>query len=227
MLDKSVSDDDTIARDNEAAEDSLRSLEAEWQREQRDAVISPVNLYSNSDGLSATTLELQDSRAQRQAVMRQVSSLTFSGARRATAIDTFLSPSGALGITVKPGEDILIVGQCELKVLSGIITLSGAMLAHFDGRLSVFAPVRQPLPIIKCLNGVARVEVCSTEKGIDALDQISLHYRGIWVSDVQTNVGTKTCTLVSHLGSYIICISHIKSPHVSILARLILTPPCM
>lgn len=190
---------DTEMRDNEAAEDALRTLEADWRREQRDAVISPAYRYSTSDKDITTALEVQRSRAQRLAVMRQLPSFTHPNPAKATEIDTFLTPNGALEITVKPGENILIVGQCELKVLSGIITLSGAMLTHLDGRQSVFASARHPLPVIKCLEGVTRVEVYSSEKGIEALALLSPHYRRLWSNDVQTHVGNKSFTLVSRL----------------------------
>lgn len=76
-----------------------------------------------------------------------------------------------------------LLGQYDLWVKRGVISLMGAKLHPSKKSYRVYAPSTHSLPVIKCVSGVdgeAEVELKSCNNGLARLRDISPLYQRIW-----------------------------------------------
>lgn len=87
----------------------------------------------------------------------------------------------AAWIRLNPGEIVTFVGQYDLWVRKGAVTLYGAVLKQSNTIHRVFAPSTHALPSIVCNSTTpAEIEVWSCHHSMRSLSKISPLYRRIW-----------------------------------------------
>lgn len=93
------------------------------------------------------------------------------------------SDDSTLCVRIKEKMNLALLGQYDLWVKRGVISLMGAKL-HPSSRLHrVYAPSTHSLPVIKCVSGIdgeAEVEIKSSHSGIARLRDLSPLYQKIW-----------------------------------------------
>lgn len=80
-------------------------------------------------------------------------------------------------------QNLAIIGQYDLWVKRGVVSLMGAKLHPSTRLYRVDAPSTHSLPVIKCVSGVdgeAEVELKSCDSGICRLKDLSPLYQRIW-----------------------------------------------
>lgn len=78
---------------------------------------------------------------------------------------------------------MVVLGQYDLWVKRGIVSLMGAKLHPSSQVYRVYAPSTHSLPVIKCIAGVggeAEVELKSCHSGLSRLQDVSPLYQRIW-----------------------------------------------
>ncbi|KAL1959804.1 hypothetical protein VTO42DRAFT_949 [Malbranchea cinnamomea] len=90
----------------------------------------------------------------------------------------------ALGVRLRMKATLVLVGQYDLWVKRGVVSIFGAKL-HPSPRLHrVYAPSTHSLPVIKCVSGgpddYAEIEIRSCYTGLVGLGDISNLYDRIW-----------------------------------------------
>lgn len=81
------------------------------------------------------------------------------------------------------GQNVVLLGQYDLWVKRGVVSLMGAKLHPSPRSYRVYAPSTHSLPVIKCVAGVdgeAEIEVKSCHNGIQRLRYLSPLYQRIW-----------------------------------------------
>lgn len=76
-----------------------------------------------------------------------------------------------------------ILGQYDLWVKRGVVSLMGAKLHPSSRVYRVYAPSTHSLPIIKCVAGVegeAEIELKSCNSGLSRLRDLSPLYQRVW-----------------------------------------------
>lgn len=73
-----------------------------------------------------------------------------------------------------------VVGEYDLAVLSGIVTIYGAVLRPQSGRKRVFAPSTQALPQIQARQDDTTIRLCRVKSSIAKLERLSPLFRNIW-----------------------------------------------
>ncbi|KAJ5601766.1 Pre-mRNA cleavage complex II Clp1 [Penicillium lagena] len=93
------------------------------------------------------------------------------------------SDDHTLCVRIKEKMNLALLGQYDLWVKRGVVSLMGAKL-HPSSRLHrVYAPSTHSLPVIKCVSGVdgeAEVEIKSCHSGIARLRDLSPLYQKVW-----------------------------------------------
>ncbi|KAF2399740.1 hypothetical protein EJ06DRAFT_549225 [Trichodelitschia bisporula] len=83
-------------------------------------------------------------------------------------------------------QTLAIVGQYELEVESGIVTLQGALLTVKSGRKRVVAPSICPIPVIKCISSggaVIHIEIPGRiEESLPTLGRVSPLFAPLWAT---------------------------------------------
>ncbi|KAJ5341234.1 Pre-mRNA cleavage complex II Clp1 [Penicillium brevicompactum] len=96
------------------------------------------------------------------------------------------SDENTLCIRIKERANLALLGQYDLWVKRGVVSLMGAKL-HASSQLHrVYAPSTHSLPVIKCVSGIdgdAEVEIKSCNSGIARLRDLSPLYQRIWTGD--------------------------------------------
>ncbi|KAJ5094474.1 hypothetical protein N7456_010335 [Penicillium angulare] len=88
-----------------------------------------------------------------------------------------------LCIRIKEKMNLALMGQYDLWVKRGVVSLMGAKLHPSQRVYRVYAPSTHSLPIIKCVSGVdgeAEVEIKSCNSGLARLRDLSPLYQKIW-----------------------------------------------
>lgn len=81
------------------------------------------------------------------------------------------------------------MGQYDIWVKRGVVSLMGAKLHPSPNVYRVYAPATHSLPVIKCVSGVdgyAEVELTSCRNGIYRLKDLSPLYQRVWNSKTET-----------------------------------------
>lgn len=93
------------------------------------------------------------------------------------------SDEDTLCVRIKEKMSLVLVGQYDLWVKRGLVSLMGAKLHPSPQVYRVYAPSTHSLPVIKCVagvDGVAEVEIKSCSTGITRLGDLSPLYQCIW-----------------------------------------------
>lgn len=80
-------------------------------------------------------------------------------------------------------QNLALVGQYDLWVKRGVVSLMGAKLHPSPKIYRVYAPSTHSLPVIKCVSGMdgaAEVEIKSCKSGLSQLRDVSPLYQKIW-----------------------------------------------
>ncbi|KAJ5608918.1 hypothetical protein N7528_009485 [Penicillium herquei] len=88
-----------------------------------------------------------------------------------------------LCIRIKEKMNLALLGQYDLWVKRGVVSLMGAKLHPSPRVYRVYAPSTHSLPLIKCVSGVdgeAEVEIKSCNSGLSRLRDVSPLYQKIW-----------------------------------------------
>ncbi|OKP14661.1 Polynucleotide 5'-hydroxyl-kinase grc3 [Penicillium subrubescens] len=86
-------------------------------------------------------------------------------------------------VRIKEKTNLALLGQYELWVKRGVVSLMGAKLHPSARAFRVYAPSTHSLPVIKCVSGVdgeAEVEIKSCKSGLARLRDFSPLYQKIW-----------------------------------------------
>ncbi|OAX79323.1 hypothetical protein ACJ72_06358 [Emergomyces africanus] len=91
----------------------------------------------------------------------------------------------AICIRLKLKMHLALIGQYDLWVKRGVVSVMGAKLQPSPHLYRVYAPSTHSLPVIKCVSGVddyAEVEIRSCNNGLYRLKNVSNLYHRIWNS---------------------------------------------
>ncbi|OJJ51391.1 hypothetical protein ASPZODRAFT_163235 [Penicilliopsis zonata CBS 506.65] len=105
-------------------------------------------------------------------------------------------------IRIKEKMNLALLGQYDLWVKRGVVSIMGAKLHPSPRVYRVYAPSTHSLPIIKCVSGVdgeAEVEIKSCQSGLYRLKDLSTVYQRIWNKDATV---ADNLTLKGHSGSF-------------------------
>ncbi|KAF3386835.1 Polynucleotide 5'-hydroxyl-kinase grc3 [Penicillium rolfsii] len=86
-------------------------------------------------------------------------------------------------VRIKEKTNLALLGQYDLWVKRGVVSLMGAKLHPSARAFRVYAPSTHSLPVIKCVSGVdgeAEVEIKSCKSGLARLRYLSPLYQKIW-----------------------------------------------
>lgn len=91
------------------------------------------------------------------------------------------STEKVVAIHLEPGETITFIGQYDLWIRAGTVTIYGATLR--SGRMihRVFAPSTSALPQIKSI-GASEIEIWQCNHTLRHLGRLSPHFRRIWAT---------------------------------------------
>ncbi|KAL4763871.1 putative RNA processing protein Grc3 [Aspergillus foveolatus] len=95
------------------------------------------------------------------------------------------SDEDTLCVRIQEKLSIVLIGQYDLWVKRGVVSLMGAKLHPSPRVYRVYAPSTHSLPVIKCVtgvNGAAEVEFKSCHSGITRLRDLSPLYQRLWNS---------------------------------------------
>ncbi|KAJ5933356.1 hypothetical protein N7454_005685 [Penicillium verhagenii] len=93
------------------------------------------------------------------------------------------SDESTLCIRIQERTNLALIGQYDIWVKRGVISLMGAKLQPSPRVYRVYAPSTHSLPIIKCVSGVegeAEVEIKSCSSGLSRLRDMSPLYQKVW-----------------------------------------------
>ncbi|KKZ59846.1 hypothetical protein EMCG_05375 [[Emmonsia] crescens] len=91
----------------------------------------------------------------------------------------------AICIRLKLKMNLALIGQYDLWVKRGVVSIMGAKLHPSPRLYRVYAPSTHSLPVIKCVSGIedyAEVEIRSCNSGLCRLKNLSSLYHRIWNS---------------------------------------------
>ncbi|KAL4775700.1 polynucleotide 5'-hydroxyl-kinase grc3 [Aspergillus nidulans var. acristatus] len=95
------------------------------------------------------------------------------------------SDEDTLCVRLQEKMSIVLIGQYDMWVKRGVVSLMGAKLHPSPRVYRVYAPSTHSLPVIKCVtgvNGAAEVEFKSCHSGITCLRDLSPLYQRLWNS---------------------------------------------
>ncbi|PGH02892.1 hypothetical protein GX51_04348 [Blastomyces parvus] len=88
-------------------------------------------------------------------------------------------------LKLKMRKNLALIGQYDLWVKRGVVSIMGAKLHPSTRLYRVYAPSTHSLPVIKCVSGVedyAEVEIRSCNNGLCRLKNLSNLYHRVWNS---------------------------------------------
>lgn len=80
-------------------------------------------------------------------------------------------------------KNVGLIGQYDLWVKRGVVSIMGAKLPPSPHLYRIYAPSTHSLPVIKCVSGIegyAEVEIRSCNNGLSRLRNLSNLYHRIW-----------------------------------------------
>ncbi|KAK0774733.1 Polynucleotide 5'-hydroxyl-kinase grc3 [Friedmanniomyces endolithicus] len=89
-------------------------------------------------------------------------------------------PDGRLTITLRNNETTAYVGEYDLRVLEGIATIYGAVLAPTSSPRRVYAPSTHTLPVVVGRRDGTVVQISHVQSTIRVLDKLSPLFRNMW-----------------------------------------------
>ncbi|CAG8961297.1 hypothetical protein HYFRA_00013758 [Hymenoscyphus fraxineus] len=94
--------------------------------------------------------------------------------------------NGGLLVRLSPGERLVILGQYEMTVQKGEITLLGATLTASKKSYTVYSPSSHSLPVIRCsATDIKSAEICFQphKSGLETLQDLSPLFGKLWNED--------------------------------------------
>jgi polynucleotide 5'-hydroxyl-kinase GRC3/NOL9 len=91
--------------------------------------------------------------------------------------------ANTLCVRIKERMNLVLIGQYDLWVKRGVVSVMGAKLHPSSRVYRVYAPSTHSLPVIKCVAGVdgeAEVEIKSCNSGLSRLRDVSPLYQRVW-----------------------------------------------
>ncbi|KAG0647163.1 Polynucleotide 5 -hydroxyl-kinase GRC3 [Hyphodiscus hymeniophilus] len=91
--------------------------------------------------------------------------------------------NGTLWVKLAPGERLVILGQCEVSIQKGQITLLGTTLQTSKSKYRISAPSSHSLPVIRCLAtdlNAAELTFHQCETGLEHLRSLSPFFGRLW-----------------------------------------------
>lgn len=85
--------------------------------------------------------------------------------------------------TLRPDESVTFIGEYDLEVLTGVVTIYGALLHPGRGVQRVYAPSVAPLPVVLPWKQDATVRVTSVKSGLQDMEDLSPLFRNIGTQD--------------------------------------------
>ena len=82
-----------------------------------------------------------------------------------------------------PQDSVTFLGEYDLEVLSGVVTIYGAVLHPGRGVQRVYAPSVSPLPVIQPWKQDATIRVTSVKSGLQDIERLSPLFRSIGTKD--------------------------------------------
>ncbi|KAF7876373.1 hypothetical protein EAF04_001466 [Stromatinia cepivora] len=128
-----------------------------------------------------------DSREQSPEVISNRPSMVLS-TFRPNEDNTKVLKSRILVLNLAPGERLVILGQCNLEVAEGQITILGSILKASKIKYQVYAAASHSLPVIRCPDGElnpAVLRLHQADCGLRSLDSLSPLFGKLWNEDTQ------------------------------------------
>ncbi|KAJ5684244.1 uncharacterized protein N7477_000589 [Penicillium maclennaniae] len=97
--------------------------------------------------------------------------------------DIVYADASTLCVRIKEKMNLVLIGQYDLWVKRGIVSVMGAKMHPSSRVYRVYAPSTHSLPVIKCVSSVdgeAEVEIKSCSSGLARLRDLSPLYQRIW-----------------------------------------------
>ncbi|CAD6455183.1 4f1aa163-41e5-4ec3-ae31-78b07613abcf [Sclerotinia trifoliorum] len=128
-----------------------------------------------------------DSREQSPEVISNRPSMVLS-TFRPNEDNTKVLKSKTLVLKLAPGERLVILGQCNLEVAEGQITILGSVLKASKTKHQVYAAASHSLPVIRCPDGElnpAVLRLHQSDCGLRSLDSLSPLFGKLWNEDTR------------------------------------------
>ena len=111
--------------------------------------------------------------------------------RLATQLSTFNPTKGnaskdneeLLQVTLPMNETVTLIGEYDIEVVTGTVTIYGTVLRPNSGRQRVYAPSTHALPQIQSRTADSLLRIHSAKSGIRKLEKLSPLFRNIWAND--------------------------------------------
>jgi hypothetical protein len=82
------------------------------------------------------------------------------------------------------GQTLAVLGQYDLKVLSGVITVYGATITPKSDARRIVAPSTHPLPVLRCVSGDGAeaqfLSVLREDESLKSMERVSPLFKDIW-----------------------------------------------
>lgn len=85
-----------------------------------------------------------------------------------------------LTLKLQQDETVTFVGEYDLRVITGLVVVYGAVLRPSDKSHRMYAPSTHALPIITAKGGVAEIVIVSTGPSLSGLGKLSPLWGRIW-----------------------------------------------
>lgn len=128
-----------------------------------------------------------DSREQSPEVISNRPSMVLS-TFRPNEDNTKVLKNRTLVLKLAPGERLVILGQCNLEVAEGQITILGSILKASKTKYQVYAAASHSLPVIRCPDGElnpAVLRLHQSDCGLRSLDSLSPLFGKLWNEDTR------------------------------------------
>ncbi|ESZ96791.1 hypothetical protein SBOR_2792 [Sclerotinia borealis F-4128] len=133
-----------------------------------------------------------------------------------------------LVLKLAPGERLVILGQCNLEVTEGQITILGSFIKASKLKYQIYAAASQSLPVIRCPDDEINptvIRLYQSDCGIRSLESLSPLFGKLWNEDTQV-FGSRHSYSCAKLGksTFQILLSSKDGPSKSYLQPII-SPP--
>ncbi|KAL1886115.1 Polynucleotide 5'-hydroxyl-kinase grc3 [Paecilomyces lecythidis] len=170
---------ESAPQESEPLPDEPSADESRWEEENEDITMA--------DGIEEEALaqnEEDESYESPTNVATEIENFPLSKTRLNKSSIVY-ADENRLCVRIKEKMNLVAVGQYDIWVKRGVISLMGAKLHPSPNLYRVYAPSTHSLPVIKCVTGIegyAEVEISSCHSGMYRLGDLSPLYQRIWNS---------------------------------------------
>ncbi|PQE14418.1 RNA processing protein [Rutstroemia sp. NJR-2017a BBW] len=118
-----------------------------------------------------------------------------------------------LSVKLMPGE-VIILGQCDLEIKDGQVTLAGAILKASESKYRIYAAASHSLPVIRCPGNEIKPAILllhQSDSGIRSLESLSPLFGKLWNEESQTSESGYMSKLSKKLGKSTFQIAQVKA----------------